>query len=81
MEFRNSKTFEKKSLLLEPRSLLIMTGEARYQWTHGISKSDVDEWKGKVIKRTRRVSLTYRTIIQEYINEVIPLSIFTQLIH
>jgi alkylated DNA repair dioxygenase AlkB len=70
MEFRNTKTFEKKRLLLEPRSLLIMTGEARYKWTHGIPKADTDEWNGKLIPRSRRVSLTYRTIVKEYITEV-----------
>jgi alkylated DNA repair dioxygenase AlkB len=51
-----------KSLYLEPRSLYIMSDEARYQWTHGMKacKSDTG------IKRGTRFSLTFRTVANEY---------------
>lgn len=52
-----------KSILLEPRSLIIMQGEARYDWRHGIAKRKSDKFEGQVIKRARRVSLTFRTVI------------------
>lgn len=52
-----------KSILLEPRSLIIMQGEARYNWRHGIAKRKSDKFQGQVIKRARRVSLTFRTVI------------------
>jgi len=44
---------------LQPRSVVILTGDARYKWTHSIAarKSDGD------IARGRRISLTYRTVI------------------
>lgn len=44
-----------KKLTLEPRSLVILTGDARYKYKHGI----------KAIKRgrSRRVSITYREVI------------------
>jgi alkylated DNA repair dioxygenase AlkB len=32
MDFRHKRTMEKKSLYLEPRSLLLLKQEARYQW-------------------------------------------------
>ena len=42
-------------ILLEPRSLLIISGEARYEWSHGISwknnEKKVDVWEGKEIPR------------------------------
>ncbi|CAK9065846.1 Alkylated DNA repair protein ALKBH8 homolog (Alpha-ketoglutarate-dependent dioxygenase ALKBH8 homolog) (AtALKBH8) [Durusdinium trenchii] len=50
-----------KNVWLPPNSLLIITGEARYAWLHGIAwrKTDCVE-EGKVIPRQRRVSLTFR---------------------
>jgi len=49
--------------MLEPRSLIVLKGEARYEWAHGIAKRKSDNWQGQVFKRTRRVSLTFRTVI------------------
>lgn len=50
---------------VEPRSLLVMTGEARYAWTHMITKLPRDETDdGDVIERGRRVSLTFRQLVQ-----------------
>merc|ERR1740139_1155511 len=31
------KDEKEMKILLEPRSLLLITGEARYEWSHGIS--------------------------------------------
>ncbi len=49
----------KRSIYLEPRSLLILQGDARYIWKHGIPprKSDLG------IRRHRRVSLTFRKVL------------------
>jgi alkylated DNA repair protein alkB family protein 8 len=47
-------------LLLPPRSLYIMTGEARYLWEHGIATSDTFEWDGEQFPHDSRVSLTFR---------------------
>lgn len=46
----------KHSIILEPRSLLIFQGEARYKWKHSIPqrKSNI---------KNRRVSITYRKVI------------------
>ncbi len=51
---------ESQSVLLEPNSALIMFGTARYDYKHGITKSLTDNWRGKVLERTRRISLTFR---------------------
>jgi alkylated DNA repair dioxygenase AlkB len=47
---------------LEPRSLIVMQGEARYQWLHSIPARQKDEYNGQAIMRERRVSLTFRKI-------------------
>lgn len=51
-----SRGSEKKEIQLSRRSLLVMHGEARYKWKHGIAKRISDAGK----KRTRRISLTFR---------------------
>ncbi|GIG64546.1 alpha-ketoglutarate-dependent dioxygenase AlkB [Phytomonospora endophytica] len=54
---------EKVPLLLEPGALLVMTGEARYDWLHGIPARKTDRHDGGVVVRGRRVSLTFRTVV------------------
>jgi alkylated DNA repair dioxygenase AlkB len=50
-------------LYLEPRSLLVLTDEARYHWRHGIPLRRSDEWRGEARPRGRRVSLTFRQVV------------------
>ncbi len=65
MDFTHSETGEKSSLLLEPRSLLVLTGDARYVWQHAIAGRKTDRYQGQIISRTRRISLTFRKVIEE----------------
>lgn len=51
------------SKLLEPCSLLVLSDEARYQWTHAIAPRKTDKFEGAVIPRGRRVSLTFRKVL------------------
>lgn len=56
-------TFKQKGqetveLLMEPRSLVMMYGEARYNWKHGIPARKSDNG----VPRSRRISLTFRKI-------------------
>ena len=51
-----------KSILLERGSALVMTGEARQDWLHGIAKRKRDRIGGGWRERRRRVSLTFRTV-------------------
>lgn len=48
---------------LEPRSLVVLSGEARHEWLHGIPARKSDVWDGETHDRERRVSLTFRKVI------------------
>jgi alkylated DNA repair dioxygenase AlkB len=49
-------------LFLEQGSLLILADDARYKWRHAIPGRKNDRVDGQVIRRGRRVSLTFRTV-------------------
>ena len=49
---------------LAPRSLVLLHGDARSKWRHGIAKRQSDIWNGQKTKRQRRVSITFRTIAE-----------------
>lgn len=63
MDFTHSKTGEKSSLLLEPRSLLVLSGDARYAWQHAIAGRKNDRYNGQIIERKRRISMTFRKVL------------------
>jgi alkylated DNA repair dioxygenase AlkB len=60
MEFRHRPTGRKEGLLLEPRSLLVLSDAARYDWEHGIAPRKRDVWQGMRVDRGRRLSVTFR---------------------
>lgn len=67
MEFRNpNDSTIKINVHLPRRSMLIMTGESRYGWTHGITPRKTDVVPSlvggglTVMQRETRVSLTFR---------------------
>lgn len=62
MEFRCDATGGAYAHRLEPGSLLLLCGEARSKWRHGIAKRRSDTWNGQKLTRERRVSITFRTI-------------------
>lgn len=51
-----------KSLSLEVGSVLVMMGEARSKWMHGIRKRKSDGRGAAKRARSRRVSVTFRTV-------------------
>ena len=63
MEFSNPKTGEKKSIVLQGRSLIALSGPARYEWQHAIPAKKSDIINGIKTERARRVSLTFRNVI------------------
>ncbi len=63
MELKSLETCERRSVYLQPRSLIILSSEARYQWTHAIAKRTFDDVDGVRIPRSRRVSLTFRNVV------------------
>merc|ERR550525_764024 len=51
IEFREKLTGMEKSVLLIPRSLFVLTGPSRYEWSHGISKKKEHKFCGHTIRR------------------------------
>ncbi|KAG6635940.1 hypothetical protein CIPAW_11G077800 [Carya illinoinensis] len=59
----NDKSFLRRAIYLPPRSMLLLSGEARYAWHHYIPHHKIDLVKNSVIKRgSRRVSFTFRKV-------------------
>ncbi|GAB2272895.1 Alkylated DNA repair protein alkB 8 [Dionaea muscipula] len=62
-KLKNCSKSLRRAIFLPPRSLLILSGEARYAWHHYIPHHKVDVVKDSVIRRSsRRVSLTFRKV-------------------
>eukprot|EP01120_Amphizonella_sp_Union-15-10_P000648 TRINITY_DN10685_c0_g1_i1.p1 TRINITY_DN10685_c0_g1~~TRINITY_DN10685_c0_g1_i1.p1 ORF type:complete len:227 (-),score=42.93 TRINITY_DN10685_c0_g1_i1:105-785(-) len=62
MDFTNYKTKQTISVYLEPRSLVVLSGDARYNWSHGIDPKLDDIVNGVKVPRNRRVSVTFRKV-------------------
>ena len=60
MDFRRIADGLRTSLLLARHSLLILSDDARYRWQHGIARRKTDRWQGQVVRRSRRLSITFR---------------------
>jgi alkylated DNA repair dioxygenase AlkB len=63
MDLERFSSKESGTVILAPLSLLILTGEARYDWMHSIPARKVDMLGDQELKRSRRISLTFRTVI------------------
>lgn len=66
MEFKNRREGLLEKIYLRPRSVVWLTGEARYKWTHQIRGRKTDLYKGEKRERGRRVSITYRVKRSEH---------------
>lgn len=60
MRFTNG--YEKYDIYVEPNSLYIMSGDARYKWKHEMISRKSDIVDGKKITRGRRISITFRNV-------------------
>ena len=65
MTFTDPTTGTGVPVLLEPGTLVVMSGDARYRWRHSIAARKADVVDGRRIERGRRVSLTFRTVVVE----------------
>lgn len=63
MNFVNIETNQRLEKFLERRSLIVIKGESRYKWTHGIPPRLTDKFGGKTFTRTPRISLTFRSVV------------------
>lgn len=69
MQFRSIDRKRIVPLYAEPRSLIVMRGAARYEWTHGIPSRAADLWNGEERPRGRRISITYRKVKFNQVDE------------
>lgn len=63
MSFGNKRTREVIEVDLPARSLLVLSGAGRYEWTHSIPARRADTIMAATRPRERRISLTFRTMI------------------
>lgn len=64
MNYENEPNSKNKiGILVEPRTLLIMKKDSRYNWYHGIPPRKSDKYNNQNIKRERRISITFRKVI------------------
>lgn len=63
MDLEHVSSGKKGSMMLDAGSLLVLSGEARYDWMHSIPARKEDVWQGITFTRDRRVSLTFRKVI------------------
>lgn len=78
MEFRavdngDDTKGSKKLVYLPPRSLLLMSKDARYKWEHMIVSRMTDTHNKEISSRKLRISLTLRTAISENGEVILPL--------
>jgi alkylated DNA repair dioxygenase AlkB len=66
MDFTDLANTTKVPIYLEPRSLVVLQGDARYGWKHSIPKRIKDSYAGVILERGRRVSLTFRNVKAEF---------------
>ena len=62
VDMRFDRVGEAYNLRLMPQSLLGLSGEARLEWRHSIAARKTDIVDGQRAARSRRVSLTFRTV-------------------
>lgn len=62
MRLRRKDPSVEQTCVLPSRSLAVLSGPARYEWTHEIAKRKSDVINGIRTPRSRRVSLTFRTV-------------------
>ena len=63
MQFTHPKSGGHEELYLKERSLIVLSGPARYEWQHAIPARKSDVVNGFKIERNRRISITFRNVI------------------
>jgi alkylated DNA repair dioxygenase AlkB len=61
MDFANAETRQRVPVLIPARSLWVIRDDARWKWTHAIAPRLSDTIAGQKTRRSRRVSITFRT--------------------
>jgi alkylated DNA repair protein alkB family protein 8 len=61
--------YQTYSIYVEPNSVYVMSGDARFEWKHSIDANKTDTVNNKVVKRGTRMSLTFRTVNKNAVSE------------
>lgn len=65
-QVRGEDSLMKIPVFLNPGSLILMSGEARYLWKHEINRKPGSQlWEGREIHQERRTSVTLRKLCTE----------------
>jgi|GEM_PF-149445 len=62
MNFTNPRTKAQLPKVLRPKSVVLLEGESRYNWMHGIPGRKSDKINDERKSRERRISLTFRNV-------------------
>lgn len=62
MDFINIPTKQKIEVMLESGSLVVLNGESRHNWSHGIAQRKTDNFNGIKTDRRLRISMTFRKV-------------------
>lgn len=65
MDFKRLNSNQKENILLQIGSLLVISGDARYKYEHGIAQRKSDMFNERKRDRQRRISMTFRKVILE----------------
>ncbi len=65
MDFCHVASRRRAEVLLEPRSLVVIAEDSRYDWTHGIAARKTDFFRQEKMDRKLRISLTFRKVMFE----------------
>ncbi len=63
MDFVNVRSKKKIEVFLQPRSLVVINGDARHLWSHGIPARKSDFFNDTRFERQTRISITFRNVI------------------
>jgi alkylated DNA repair dioxygenase AlkB len=64
MQFTECDSGRQEEFLVAPRSALVLSGDARDKWKHGIPARSQDVWMDQLLPRATRVSLTFRKMLR-----------------
>jgi hypothetical protein len=64
MQFTECSSGRVEEIFLEPRSAVVLSGDARHKWKHAIPPRPHDAWRNQIVSRGTRVSLTFRKMLR-----------------
>jgi alkylated DNA repair dioxygenase AlkB len=70
MNFIDKNNFTKtRTYWIPPRSVYLLEKQARYDWNHSIGFDTADMCHGEIIERSKRYSITFRSIHDDFLSD------------